>query len=264
MFAISWATRRLERIERLVLWSPYVHNPDVADRERFEAVISLAERDWELATETFAHWRLGWSKGRQARLRAEFIRESITQADFLRFWTAARDWDISALLSQVSAPTLLLQLPPPWDFDDHMRACASAMPNAQLVRLRLASPHSPRTRRRDAPGGGISSGGRRDGGREALPSGTAVILFADIADSTALTERLGDAAFREKARDLDAALRAAIRENGGTPVEGKLLGDGVLAVFTSAREAIAAALQVFRRGQPQGGCPYTWACTRGT
>src|SRR5438093_12891802 len=66
----------------------------------------------------------------------------------------------------------------------------------------------------------------------ALPSGTAVILFADIADSTALTERLGDSAFRAKARDLDAALRAVIRERSGTPIEGKLLGDGVLAVFT--------------------------------
>ncbi|TMG07031.1 MAG: hypothetical protein E6I02_06830 [Chloroflexi bacterium] len=66
------------------------------------------------------------------------------------------------------------------------------------------------------------------------PSGTAVILFADIADSTALTERLGDTAFRAKARDLDAALRAIIREHVGTAVEGKLLGDGVLAVFTSA------------------------------
>src|SRR5713226_7153298 len=66
--------------------------------------------------------------------------------------------------------------------------------------------------------------------------------LTDIVDSTALTERLGDAAFREKARDLDGALRAAIRERGGTPVEGKLLGDGVLAVFTSAREAIEAAL----------------------
>src|SRR3990172_746749 len=63
MFAISWAARRLERIERLVLWSPYVHNPDVVHRERFEAVMSLAERDWELATETFAHWRQGWSEG---------------------------------------------------------------------------------------------------------------------------------------------------------------------------------------------------------
>src|SRR6185436_13886962 len=32
-----------------------------------------------------------------------------------------------------------------------------------------------------------------------------IMLFADIADSTALTERMGDAAFRAKARDLDVS-----------------------------------------------------------
>ena len=73
-------------------------------------------------------------------------------------------------------------------------------------------------------------------------SGMTAILFADIVDSTVLTERLGDAAFRAKARDLDAALRAVIREHSGTRIDGKLLGDGVLAVFTSARQAIEAAL----------------------
>jgi class 3 adenylate cyclase len=74
------------------------------------------------------------------------------------------------------------------------------------------------------------------------------ILFADIADSTALTESLGDAAFRAKARDLDVALRTVIREHAGTPIEGKLLGDGVLAVFTSARQAIEAALSCAKAG----------------
>jgi class 3 adenylate cyclase len=88
--------------------------------------------------------------------------------------------------------------------------------------------------------------------RRDLPSGTAIILFADIVDSTALTERLGDAAFREKARDLDGSLRAIIRDNAGTPIEGKLLGDGVLAVFTSARQAIEAALGCGRSGDDAG------------
>ena len=60
-------------------------------------------------------------------------------------------------------------------------------------------------------------------------SGTAIILFADIVDSTGLTERIGDTAFRDRARELDSVLRAAIRKAGGTPVEGKLLGDGILA-----------------------------------
>src|SRR5207247_5385646 len=74
-----------------------------------------------------------------------------------------------------------------------------------------------------------------------LPSGTAVIFFADIVDSTALTERLGDTVFRAQARDLDDALRSIIRDLSGTPIEGKLLGDGVLATFASAAKAIEAA-----------------------
>ena len=85
-------------------------------------------------------------------------------------------------------------------------------------------------------------------------SGTAIILFADIADSTAITERLGDGAFRAKARELDGALRTVIRDHGGTPIEGKLLGDGVLAVFTSGRQAIEAALACVNAGD-DGGLP---------
>jgi len=85
-----------------------------------------------------------------------------------------------------------------------------------------------------------------------LPEGIAVILFADIVESTALTEELGDAAFRAKARELDVALRAIIRECSGTPVEGKLVGDGVLAVFTSARQAIECALRCNGAGESVG------------
>src|SRR5437867_3655415 len=76
--------------------------------------------------------------------------------------------------------------------------------------------------------------------------------LTDIADSTALTERLGDAAFREKARELGATLRTVIREHAGTPIEGKLLGDGVLAVFTSARHALEASLACGKAGDNVG------------
>jgi class 3 adenylate cyclase len=82
---------------------------------------------------------------------------------------------------------------------------------------------------------------RGDAASTELPSGTAIILFADIADSTALTERLGDAAFRAAARALDQRLRASMREADGTAVDGKVLGDGVMGVFTSAARAIEAA-----------------------
>jgi class 3 adenylate cyclase len=83
-------------------------------------------------------------------------------------------------------------------------------------------------------------------------SGTAVILFADIADSTALTERLGDAAFREKARALDDALRATVRANGGAVIDAKTLGDGILATFPAASQAIAAGLACAAAGDGAG------------
>jgi class 3 adenylate cyclase len=87
---------------------------------------------------------------------------------------------------------------------------------------------------------------------QAFPMGMTAILFADIADSTALTERLGDAAFREKARELDSALRHVIAEHGGTCIDAKTLGDGVLSTFASARQAIEAALACGRVGDDSG------------
>jgi hypothetical protein len=78
---------------------------------------------------------------------------------------------------------------------------------------------------------------------EELPEGTVTILFADIADSTMLTEKLSDEAFRAESRKLEELLKNAITECNGKMVEGKLLGDGVLAVFKSANKAIDCAFR---------------------
>ena len=58
-----------------------------------------------------------------------------------------------------------------------------------------------------------------------------------------LTEQFGDTTFRGYARQLDDSLRTIITETGGRLIEGKLLGDGVMAVFTSARQAIECAIR---------------------
>ena len=81
---------------------------------------------------------------------------------------------------------------------------------------------------------------------------TAIILFADIAGSTALTERIGDDAYRDKEREVDSALRAAISETGGQAIAGKVLGDGVMATFVSAKEAIACARAIHAAGSHAG------------
>ena len=255
LFAVSYAARHPERVSRLILWGGYATASEWAKSPVIQAYRSLADKDWVVFTDALAHLSLGWSEGEFARRYAALIRESITRELLQAFFGAMVRWDVVPLLPKVSAPTLVLQRHDAIPGVDVARSLAAGIPDARLVILAGES---------TAPYLGDSESalaaieeflGEDDEAPSTapeLPSGTAVILFADIVDSTVLTERFGDAAFREKARDLDGSLRSVIRENGGTPVEGKLLGDGVLAVFTSARQGIEAALKCGASGESAG------------
>ena len=83
-----------------------------------------------------------------------------------------------------------------------------------------------------------------------LPEGTVTVLFTDVAGSTGLTSSRGDEAARDVLRAHEELVRQQVQEHGGREV--KALGDGVLAVFTSARQAIECALRCEAASQPLG------------
>lgn len=70
---------------------------------------------------------------------------------------------------------------------------------------------------------------------------TSVILFTDVVDSTRLTEELGAAHYRTRARLVERAVTGAIMANGGTVVSGISLGDGFIGLFPTVGQAIDAA-----------------------
>jgi predicted ATPase/class 3 adenylate cyclase len=76
-----------------------------------------------------------------------------------------------------------------------------------------------------------------------LPSGTVTFLFTDIEGSTRLWE-LHTAAMPQALAHHDALLRAAITSNAGVVV--KSTGDGVLAAFARAPDALTASLAAQR------------------
>jgi class 3 adenylate cyclase/pimeloyl-ACP methyl ester carboxylesterase len=248
---IEFAARHPGLVSRLVLINPMVRR----NAWMKTPVGSLLEQDYELFCETFAHFLLGWEAGTRAHDYARFLRTAITKEDLARELASIPTHSAEPYLDQVDASTLVIQSGEPRVVSD-ARDIASRIPKAEVVELRLEGGFFETKAAADA----IDDFLGIERGPEALPAttdtsvaaGTAVILFADIAESTALTERLGDAAFRAKARDLDGALRAVIREHNGTAIEGKLLGDGVLAVFTSARQAIEAALACGKAGDESG------------
>ena len=247
--AITYTAANPERVTQLISVDGYCSSRDFIDLPAWKAAASLIEVDWMLFTETLAQVMWAPSNPDFGRALGAFLRACSEPEAHRAMFRAWETRDVTELLPQIAVPTLVIQ-----DKNNRLTSMAAGqriaagIPGARFATtdditygaaLRLAQAFVSETQAKPD----ITS---------TVPSGTAIILFADIADSTALTERLGDAAFRAKARDLDGALRTVIREHAGTAIEGKLLGDGVLAVFTSARQAIEAAMACASAGNREG------------
>jgi class 3 adenylate cyclase len=221
-----------QRSRGLILWSPLVETRPT--KEMAEAAL----RDWSYFRRLWASRLFPDGPVSLQRAMGKAYKDTATPD------MAARrlDWqqpDFGALLPRVTIPALIIH--------------RESVPHQQAMRLAAHLPHG---QLRFVPGYpptpypdhaaivdavfdfmGVNEGADNP----TLPQGTAIILFTDIVDSAALTERMGDAAFRAASRPLEEHVRATIRAHDGTPVEGKVLGDGVMGVFTSAADAIAAA-----------------------
>ncbi len=76
------------------------------------------------------------------------------------------------------------------------------------------------------------------------PGALRTILFTDVQDHTAMIQRLGDDESREVLREHERITRAAVRIHGGKEV--KSMGDGFLAWFPSATQALECAVDLQR------------------
>jgi class 3 adenylate cyclase len=249
--AAVYAATRPQIVTRLVLASPYARGDDLyrdSPRMRFVAgleAVTVADQ-WEYTSAAIASRAIGNDPALRDIL-ADVSRASMGPLELLAFRDAIRKIDITSLLPQIAAATLVIHMDTDFTPIRYSREFASAIPRSQLLTVSEGSLGlAPTPEVLDAIIGFVAADASPTRTQTAQPpgpvaSGTAIILFADIADSTALTEDLGDAAFRDKARELDEALRHAIASNGGAAIDGKLLGDGVLATFGAAREAIACA-----------------------
>ncbi len=77
------------------------------------------------------------------------------------------------------------------------------------------------------------------------PAGTVTIMFTDLVSSTELLVALGEDRFDSVRDEHDGVVDGAIRSCGGEIV--KHTGDGFMAVFAGAADAIAAAADIQRQ-----------------
>ncbi|NIN95709.1 MAG: hypothetical protein GTO49_12165, partial [Anaerolineae bacterium] len=184
---------------------------------------------------------MGWAEGAPAHRWAALVRESVTPKAWKETTQAYRRWDVTALLPQVSSPTLVLHRRQiPFLHVNVARGLASRIPDARLALLEGSS-LAPYLGDTEAVATAIDEflGEGEEAAAEAAPSGLVTILFTDMEGSTTLTERLGDAKAQELRRTHDSIVREALKAQGGS--ETKHTGDGIMASFPSASRAIECA-----------------------
>ena len=82
----------------------------------------------------------------------------------------------------------------------------------------------------------------KEGYNQIPGEGTATVMFTDIADSSSITNSVGDRAWAKAINEHFEAVTEVIEENGGNLV--KTLGDGTMSTFSTARNAMITAKNI--------------------
>ena len=243
--AIKYAAEHPERVSRLVLWCSIVRAADLTEAAQFQGLMALAEKDWDLFTETMASVIFSWSDSEKARQYANLIRESTTPETVQASLPILLETDVSDLLPRVRAPTLVIhRRDMTYPSLDAGRMLASQIPDARLVVL---DGDSADIGEDTATILGLTSEflGRAYADPAQPSTGDIhTILFTDMESSTALTQSLGDAKAQELVRAHNIIVREALNAHDGTEI--KHTGDGIMASFAGASSAIGCAVAIQR------------------
>jgi len=247
MVAVAWAARHPERVSHLVLWCSWASRARVSGTSQTKSLRALLDQDWVVYTETAANVALGWSAGAAARRYAAFYRDCASPEVLRLSVPALYEWDVTDLLPQVKCPTLVMLRRglPNWEVEA-ARELALGLPDSRLVLLEGRSPMW-FTEDTTAVLGAIAEflGDGASAARDvekAADQASVTILFTDMEGSTALTQRLGDAAAQKVVHAHNHIVREALTAHGGTEI--KHTGDGLMVSFPSATRAVECAVAI--------------------
>jgi len=254
--AIACATRYPDRVGHLILYGPFARMSWVLDteegRQGFEAALTLVRQGWGSSVPAYRQFFTSLfipEADTEAARHLNDLQRASTSAENAAAWlSAAAKTDVRHLLSQVSAPTLVIHRR--GDAIVPFRAgreLASGIPGARFLPLEGRNhfflPNEPAM---DTVVNAIEEFVGVVESRETVPapSGLLTILFTDIEGSTTLTECLGDAKAQEVLRTHNTIVRDALKTRGGSQI--KHTGDGIMASFPFASRALECAVGIQR------------------
>ena len=242
--AISYAAQHPEQVEKLVLYSTFSHGDALAPEDFRKSFVGIVRSSWGVGSKVIADMLIPGADQETMEEFARWQRDSASKEVAAATLEMLYDFDVRDVLKDVQAPTVIIMRRESRAFPPrHARELAAGIPDAHVVlvpgRTHAPMPGDPHTRTVVNEILGFLS----DGTVAASPyaeSKIRTIVFTDVEASTALTERLGDAAVREILREHERLTREALAQHGGREI--KTMGDGFMASFNSASGALDAAI----------------------
>jgi len=240
--AMKYAATNPARVSHLILNDAYSKFSDISESAAYKAGLPLLDADWVVFTETFAQVLWAYANPEFGRAFAEFIRVCCEPEVMRAVWKAWEDYDVTELLPQISAPTLVVQNKNSrWFSTDVGQRLAAAIPEARLALIDDIT-YAP------LPGlisEFLESTGQPSPSTPAAPESTfRTVIFTDLVGHTEMMSRLGDERGREVLREHETITRDVLRQHDGTEV--KAMGDGFMASFGSVTKAVECAIALQR------------------
>jgi class 3 adenylate cyclase len=250
--AMAYTAAYPRHVSHLILAGTFARGTDLGRQKVQEALLALVRAQWGLGSHTLTNvFMLGASREEHDGF-TRYQREAASRAGAAAMLEANYRIDVTDMLPKINAPTLVLHakgdLAVPFS---QGRELASSIPGARFVPIesdRHAPDQAAAAIMRETTIQFLTEG-------EAAPEAPPVraqpqsdapltIVFTDIVNSTALTQRLGDAAAQGLVRAHNAIVREALSAHAGSEI--KHTGDGIMASFGSASGALQCAVDIQR------------------
>jgi class 3 adenylate cyclase len=230
--ALRYAAEFPQRVSHLILETTFIRGMDLLSTTSTRFVDAILSEDWDYFLKVIARVEVSLDRP-QSDLFEAIAREEMSHGIMRSWFTAIAAYDATEWLDSITAATLIVQRTrTSVDEPAHgpLRELAARISGATLVRGDGA-----KRRAAIAEFLGVSV-------RSERPGAFRTVMFTDLVSSTALTERVGDDAAQRTLETHDAVVRRALASHEG--IEVKHTGDGIMAAFHSAADAVRAATAI--------------------
>jgi len=132
--AVQFAAQHPDLVSHLALWCSYPRAAQYAEARRVKAMRTLLDQDWDFWTRAEGLRLSEYEGGATSNWFVEWVRESITAAAYKAAMLELERIDVTALMSHVRAPTLVLHRTGLANITvDMATEIASTIPDARLM-----------------------------------------------------------------------------------------------------------------------------------